>query len=172
MTDAVDERAAELETLETICGDSFITGSEYSGSIEAPAVLHIPLEQPCADKGGEDCSIAHLLSESLLFDLPEDYPENTAPRTQLRASWLPDHIARTLEIEVLLMWEGYGRMPVMYAWKKLLSRCLEWITSVQSEISRTFCSNTIGMQSKRPLRRVHTSVAFLLALRKATCVMR
>lgn len=127
MTDTDDERPGELETLEAIYGSILIKHSEFSGCLELPVSLHEPLQIRCIDDGGPpgEIGVLHLPPLCVHFRLPRGYPSEAGPILNVESSWLPEDIARKLEVESTSLWEEYGRTQVIYAYASQLEEAAE-----------------------------------------------
>lgn len=134
MSDAEDERSAELEALEAIYGNILVARNEYSGCLELPVVLRHPLQIRCVDDGGgaEAAQVSHLPPFRIRFKLPQGYPSETGPVVGLEASWLPQDTDRNLEVQATSLWEKYGRTQVIYAYASHLEEAAETAFGLRS----------------------------------------
>lgn len=122
--DSSDERAEELETLQAIYGDSMVANSTYSGHIEISVKLQRPLTLTCVAQN-ERNNVVHLPPVRIIFELPSSYPNAAAPVVNLDTSWLPNEVARQLEMEISSTWEKYDRTQVMYTYVSYLEELAE-----------------------------------------------
>lgn len=137
MVDPDDERAEELDTLQSIYPEIiFDPNHPYVASIElrvAPTKPLVVTFEPELDVQ----RLAYLPSLRLYLVLPTEYPANGPPAATLSTSpsWLPADIRQKLSVEVSSIWEEYGGGTILFS----------YIASLQEQAETAFGLEEISL---------------------------
>lgn len=148
MADEYNERAADLEALQSCFPDECFLTSENSGYVELPATLETPLQLILARSADtqmtedevQSHTVSHLPAVRITFALADDYPAAEAPQINLQAtpSWLPDTTIQEVEEIAKSLWEGYGRTAILFA----------YVSDVDSRIKTAFGLSNLQVTSE------------------------
>lgn len=118
MADADDERAEELEALESIYPE--LVRDAHDPFIATMDILVAPTKPlPITFEPEQDVQrLAYLPPLRLHFVLSADYPAHAPPTVtpSTTPSWLPEHIRRRVTEEAHTIWEEYGGGAILFSY--------------------------------------------------------
>ena len=149
MDDAYDEREEELSTITAIYPELIVQGGN-SVSLDLPVTPSSPLlvrfapQQPSDSNAASntngnndqalatayiehDVRLSHLPSLKAKIELPDGYPSEHPPAASLATDhdWLPAAKLKSLEDQVEVLWEEYGRCQTLYTYIDHLQQAAE-----------------------------------------------
>ncbi|KAL1306401.1 hypothetical protein AAFC00_005108 [Neodothiora populina] len=149
MDDDYDEREEELSSIAAIFPELVLDGDKpFSASLQLPVSPSTPLtvrfpqaplpSPPHSDDGkqafrpatlplSEKHGLSHLPPLDLQLELPEGYPNNSAPVITLstQPEWLPAKKLRHLSEEAEKLWEEFGRCQILFSYIDFLQQSAE-----------------------------------------------
>ncbi|KAF3065067.1 E3 ubiquitin-protein ligase itt1 [Daldinia childiae] len=160
-----DIRQVELSTIASIYPELQIDENDpYKISIEMPVSLANPVVVffPAANEGAPSVepvqgripvvtavdlhALSNLPSLHIVIQLPDKYPLEEPPRVDISVSppWLPGHILRKLETEVVTLWEEIGHDQVIFTYLDNLQQSSETVFGLVDDGGRL----RVGLEHK------------------------
>jgi E3 ubiquitin-protein ligase RNF14 len=139
MADEGDERAEELETLQSIYPELVLDpDNPYVARLELLVAPTKPL--PTTFEPEQDVQrIAYLPPLRLEIILPPEYPTDAPPtiKTSTSPSWLPEDVQTRLKEEAKSVWEEYGGGSILFS----------YISSLQEQAENSFSLEELTLPS-------------------------
>ena len=127
MEDGPDERAEELETLQSIYPELVIdSASPYTATLDLLVAPTKPV--PVTFTPEQDVQrLGYLPSLHIELHLPLEYPNHGPPHIKITTSppWLPESTAHKLVDEAKALWDEYGGGMVLFAYVSSLQEQAE-----------------------------------------------